>query len=59
MNINIRIKGGWKANIKNKSKSHCDRCGSKLWVAPDNKTIYCNGDFKQCTKTKRSNNDSK
>jgi len=47
MKINYRVKankniGKWsKTQHNNKQKYYCDMCGNKLWVAPDNKTIYC------------------
>jgi len=37
-----RLKNGWTERVANKQKYNCDDCGSKLWVAPDGKTIYCN-----------------
>ena len=47
MKINYRIKtntniGKWsEIQHENTRKYHCDMCNSKLWIAPDNKTIYC------------------
>lgn len=49
MNISIRTKRGWKANIKNENNTHCDRCGEKLWISPSDE-IYCNGNWKECKK---------
>lgn len=49
MNINVRTKTGWKKR-QNKSKYICDICGDKLWIAPDGKTIYCNGNWIECKK---------
>lgn len=48
--INYRLKnstaiGKWaKKPHNNQSKTHCDLCGAKLWVAPDGATIYCNNE---------------
>ena len=43
MKINQRTKNGWLPKMRhNKDKYVCDICKSKLWVAPDNKTVYCN-----------------
>lgn len=41
--INKRSKNGW-VKVVNNQKYVCDKCGAKLWVAPDGKTIYCNTD---------------
>ena len=47
MLINYRIKtntniGKWSdKQYDNKDKEKCDMCGSRLYVAPDGKTIYC------------------
>jgi hypothetical protein len=33
MKIDIRVSNGWK-RLENKSKSVCDKCNAKLWIAP-------------------------
>jgi len=38
---------GWSAPVLNSSKTHCDRCGEKLWVSPA-KERYCNGNGTKC-----------
>lgn len=41
MQISIKDKdGNWKT-VENKNERYCDRCGGRLWIAPDGKTIYC------------------
>ena len=43
MKIYRRTKGGWTDhNQPNKSDTHCDKCGDKLWVNPSG-GLYCNG----------------
>lgn len=38
--------GGWaKEKTENSDSEHCDFCGQRLWIAPDNETIYCNTDY--------------
>ncbi len=41
MKIAKRLKHGWTPTMQNKSKTHCDDCGARLWIAPHN-GIYCN-----------------
>lgn len=46
MKISYRLKeeegkGNWEQG-ENKSKSHCDRCGHKLWMGPTG--IYCDNE---------------
>ena len=48
MKINRRARIGWIAKQENRSKTHCDICGEKLWVAPDGKTVYCNTAWDKC-----------
>lgn len=46
-NTNI---GKWSSNKHdNKSKTHCDMCGSKLWVKPDGKSLYCDKEHRERT----------
>ena len=40
MKITLRLKEGWSEKVTNKSKTNCDRCGSKLWIAPHG-GLYC------------------
>ena len=42
MLIYRRTSAGWSNREKNKSKSHCDKCGQVLWVNPGG-GVYCNG----------------
>jgi len=44
--INVRIKTGWK-KVQNEQEYVCDRCGNRLWKAPDG-TTYCNGNWNEC-----------
>lgn len=40
--INLRVEGGWHdERVSNKAPYHCDIDGSRLYVAPDGKTVYC------------------
>lgn len=41
MKIAKRLPAGWTDRQPNKQKYICDDCQSKLWVAPDGKTVYC------------------
>lgn len=41
MKIAKRIEGGWTNYQVNHNKYNCDDCGSRLYVAPDGKTKYC------------------
>lgn len=36
-----RTFAGWTPYRDNKSHTHCDDCGERLYVAPDGKTLYC------------------
>jgi len=48
MKIYRRLKEGWSDHgLENKSKTHCDICGEKLWANPSG-GIYCNGNWKGC-----------
>lgn len=38
--IVLRLKEGWSETVNNKSRTLCDKCGAKLWVAPHGKK-YC------------------
>lgn len=41
MKIAKRTKTGWTAYQLNKNKMFCDDCKSRLYIAPDGKTKYC------------------
>lgn len=45
--INRRTATGWTQPEENKSTTHCDICGEKLWMGPSGKP-YCNGNWKEC-----------
>ena len=47
MEIKRRTATGWTDFQPNKSKTHCDVCGDKLWINPGNEK-YCNGNWKEC-----------
>lgn len=39
--IRTRPGNGWWKDVDNKSKTHCDYCGEKLWINPGG-NVYCN-----------------
>lgn len=41
LTIAKRTERGWTDYQPNKSKTNCDDCGARLYVAPDGKTLYC------------------
>lgn len=38
--ISLRTPNGWSYGFENGSKTNCDLCGAKLWIAPHG-GIYC------------------
>ena len=56
MKIYRRLKTGWSETVENKSISHCDICGEKLWMNPGG-GIYCNGNWDGCEPKKVGKHD--
>jgi len=47
MKVYRRTAIGWSKVVNNKSKTHCDKCGLRLWINPGG-GIYCNGNWIGC-----------